>query len=464
MNAKSIVLVSCLILAGSYTVNAQHKNTKPNFILILADDLGWSNTSVLMDSKNPDSKSDYYYTPNIERMAEKGIRFTQAYAPAAICCPTRRSIQFGQTPVRQGDIHFKENYHPDSNERLTIPKLLKSVDPRYKTAHYGKWDLRADIFPEDLGYDESDGNTGNKDGNWGADYIEKWTNYFLSDDPKKINSLTDRAENFIKRQVNTGNPFYLQISHYATHVEIQTKESTLEKYWRKDPGNIHGNPGFAAMLEDIDTGIGRIIDKVFELGIENNTWIFLMTDNGSVELIPQTRHKMTNPGEYGRPRLNYPLRGGKWTLYEGGIRVPFIVMGPDISGGLQVETPTAGWDILPTIAELAGYEINLPEDIDGVSLKEALTGNHNAKVNRPNNALFFHRYNDHYPHSAIIKGDYKLVKLWRTGNTELYNLAEDLEEVDDISKKYPEKVNELYNDLISYFKSVNAEILEKYEP
>lgn len=464
MNTKSIIIVSSLILTGSYTVNAQHKNTKPNFILILADDLGWSNTSVQMDSKNPDSKSDYYYTPNIERMAEKGIRFTQAYAPAAICCPTRRSIQFGQTPVRQGEIHYKKNYHPDNNERITIPKLLKLVEPDYKTAHYGKWDLRADIFPEDLGYDESDGNTGNKDGNWGADNIEKWTNYFFSNDPKKINSLTDRAENFMKRQVSSGNPFYLQISHYATHVEIQTKESTLEKYWRKDPGNIHGNPGFAAMLEDLDAGIGRIIDKVFELGIENNTWIFLMTDNGSAELIPQTRHKMINPAEYGRPRLNYPLRGGKWTLYEGGIRVPFIVMGPDVSGGLQVETPTAGWDILPTIADLAGYEKNLPKDIDGVSLKEALTGNHNAKGNRPKDALFFHRYNDHYPHSAIIKGDYKLVKLWRTGDTELYNLSEDLGEVDNISKDFPEKVNELYNDLISYFKMVNAEILEKYEP
>lgn len=460
MNCKSYFLLGGLIITGALSLKAQDESLKPNFILILADDLGWSSTSTKMDDNVAESKSDYFDTPNIERMAENGLRFSHGYASASISSPTRRSIQYGQTPVRQGDINFKKNYHPDNNKRLSIPELLKKIDPEYKTAHYGKWDIRSDFFPEDIGYDESDGNTGNKDGNLHSDPIAKWTNFFLTSDPKKIETLTARAQNFMERQVRSNNPFYLQISHYATHVDIQANESTLKKYWRKEPGKAHGNAGFAAMLEDLDTGIGKIIEKVYELGIEKNTYIIFMADNGGVELIPQTNSKMIHPSEYIRPRMNYPLRGGKWTLYEGGIRVPFIVMGPGITGGTQTDTPVTGWDLLPTIADLAGYKDNLPDDLDGGSFKEILTGNLNATIVRPQEALIFHRYNNHYPHSAVIKGDYKLVKLWDTDKAELYNLSKDIGEVNNLSNDFPEKVNELFSILISYMKEVESEILE----
>jgi len=137
----------------------------PNFIFILTDDQGWTSSSQLMDDKVLNSKSDYFETPVFEKLAERGMGFTIGYAPCALCCPTRRSILFGQTPMRQGDnAEFRGNYNPEKNKQLTIPLLLKSIDSAYKTAHYGKWDLRADIFPEDLGYDESDGNTGNRIG------------------------------------------------------------------------------------------------------------------------------------------------------------------------------------------------------------------------------------------------------------------------------------------------------------
>ena len=450
MNTKSFFVLGSLILTGGMSLRAQDRNVKPNFILILADDLGWTCTSTQMDDDLLTSKSDYFHTPQIERMADNGIRFTQGYASAPISSPTRRSIQYGQTPARQGDINFKENYHPHDNKKLSIPQLLKEIDPEYRSAHFGKWDLRADFSPKDIGYDESDGDTGNKDGNVYADPIAKWTNFFLSDDPKKIESITEKAENFMERQTRSNNPFYLQISHYATHVDIQTKESTLYKYWKKEPGKAHGNPGFGAMLEDLDTGIGKIIDKVYELGIEKNTYIIFLADNGSVELIPQTSNKMRNPSEYLRPRMNYPLRGGKWTLYEGGIRVPFIVMGPSIQGGTQTKAPVAAWDLLPTIADLAGYKGKLPDDIDGESFKKILLNNKDTQT-YSRNPLIFHRYNDHYPHSVIIKGEYKLVKLWYRDKIELYNLSEDIGEVQDVSDRFPEKANELYNDLSEIF-------------
>src|SRR5690606_11246788 len=171
----------------------------------------------------PESKSDYFETPNIDRMARSGIRFSQAYSPASICSPSRRSILFGQTPARLGDESFSENVSPSHYpDKLTIPRMLKALDPSYRTAHYGKWDLRANIFPEELGYDESDGDTRNAHGHLMTEENDKWTDVFVNNDPKRMVSITHRAVNFIERQVKAGRPFYLQISHYAPHVDIQT--------------------------------------------------------------------------------------------------------------------------------------------------------------------------------------------------------------------------------------------------
>lgn len=442
----------------------QESDPPPNFIFILADDQGWTSTSVRMEQDDPESQSDFYETPQLERLARLGMRLSRGYSSAAICSPSRRSIQFGQTPIRLGDERFARRYHPDSAGHMTIPFVLKSIDPSYRAAHYGKWDLRAGIYPEELGYDESDGDTGNKDGNMNSNSIEKWTEYFLNDDPKKIESLTGRALNFMKRQVKAGHPFYLQVSHYATHVDIQAKEGTLDRFWKRDPGQIHGNPGFAAMTADLDEGIGRIIDAVYELGIEDHTYIIYMADNGGVELIPQTNQKMIPPDEYGRARRNAPLRGGKWTLYEGGIRVPFIVAGPGVKAGATTKIPVVGWDLLPTLADLAGYREALPGDLDGISFRPVLEGSVMADSQREQRSLIFHRYNDHYPHSAIISGNYKLVKHWRTGELELFDLAEDEGETENRVNSQPQIAQKLYVRLVAYLRTVDAEILETYEP
>lgn len=451
---KFTILLFVTILIASATYAQQ-----PNFIFILTDDQGWTSSSQLMDENVPNSKSDYFETPMLEKIAERGMRFTNGYAPCALCCPTRRSIQFGQTPMRQGDdVEFKENYHPDNKKHLTIPQLLKSIDPGYKTAHYGKWDLRADIFPEDLGYDESDGNTGNKNGDMNSTKQTKWTEFYLNNDPKRIETLTARAVNFMQRNTKSGNPFYLQVSHYATHVDMQTTEELYNKYLKKKKGEIHSNPAWAGMLESLDTGIGKILNMIDQLGIADNTYLILMADNGGAEFIPPVKNKLDHPSKFKTHPRNFPLRGGKWTLYEGGVRVPFMVLGPGIQPGSQCDIPVVGWDILTTISDLAGNKNPLPDDLDGVSFRAALEHGNRGNVERKNDELVFHYFGKE--HSSIMVGDYKLIKFWILKKTELYNLKNDLGELNDLSKKYPQKAEQLEKALMVYMKEVDATILK----
>ena len=456
------IMLSCLaigllgISAFNYFADAP-KSSKPNFILILTDDQGWTSTSQLMDDRMPNSKSDYYQTPQLERFASKGMRFSNGYAPCALCCPTRRSIQFGQTPARQGDAAFKENYHPDYKKVAAIPSVLKSISPAYKAAHFGKWDLRADIFPEDLGYDESDGNTGNRNGDMNSTKESKWTDLFLNTDPKRIETITDRALNFMGRQVKAGNPFFLQVSHYATHVDYQAKETTHKKYQQKAKGVIHQNDKYAAMLEDLDAGIGRILDKIEALGIGDNTYVIFMADNGAVEAVPPIKNKFDHPSTLSFKPNNYPLRGGKWTLYEGGIRVPFMVIGPGVKMGSQTNTPVTGWDILPTLSDLAGNTGPLPPNLDGVSFKPLLLRTDRATVSRKDDGLVFHYFGK--SHSSIRVGDDKLIKFWNLKKIELYDLKNDPGELHDLATTDPKKASALEAKLIGYMEKVHAEPL-----
>ncbi len=451
-----IPVLALLVLPGAGQP-ADQPVQKPNFILILTDDQGWTSSSQQMDDNIPNSKSDYYETPNIERLASKGMRFSSGYAPCALCCPTRRSILFGQTPAREGDVHFKEKFDPGTSQFRSLPQFLKAISTEYKAAHYGKWDIRADIFPEDVGYDESDGNTGNRNGDMNSTKESKWSDLFLNNDPKRINSLTDRAINFMDRQVKSNHPFYLQVSHYATHVDIQTTPETYQKYLHKKKGNVHTNPGWAGMLDNLDTGIGRIMDEIDKLGIADHTYLILMADNGGVEFIPPVKNKFDHPSVFKNHPNNYPLRGGKWTLFEGGIRVPFMVMGPGIQGGMQCNVPVTGWDIIPTLCDLAGNTGPLPDYLDGTSFRPLLEHGDVGNFRRKQDELVFHYFGK--SHSAIRVGDYKLIKFWNLKKTELYNLKDDLGEINDLSQSNPEKVKELEAKLMAYLESVRAEIL-----
>lgn len=426
--------------------------TKPNFVFILVDDQGWEQTSVEMIKGKPQTKSDYYHTPNLERLAEQGMRFTNGYAPAAVCAPTRYSIQFGQTTARLRMTKVGMPTAHIDHSMLSIPKLLKSVDSNYRAAHYGKWHL--DIEPSVLGYDDSDGMTRNADGGYGEN--DKWGNNF-DEDPKKIFSLTKKASDFMEASVNIHKPFYLQISHYAVHAVLFSRHETFEKYDSLPKGKIHDLPIFAAMTENLDTGVGMIMKKIEELGIADNTYIIYMSDNGGVPTIPKRIEYIIGD--------NFPLRRGKWDLFEGGIRVPFIIKGPGIKENSQSNVPVIGYDLLPTLRDLAGGSCPLPETIDGGSFKDILLNEGEGNIKRPFGGLIFHfphthgRILDQYP-SAIRVGDYKLVKFRYPDSTRLmlFDLSNDIGESENLTDMLPAKAKELEKEMDDYLISVDANI------
>jgi len=415
----------------------------PNIILILTDDLGWSSLSVRMDDRVAGSMSDYHETPRMEAFARQSLRFTRGYAPDPICSPTRRSIQFGQSSIRQGDESFDSSHAPRPGMRWrTIAQVLKGLDPRYRTAHYGKWDLRVGRPPQAYGYDESDGDNGNGQGNAEKGGEEKWNTHLLRENPKQTDSVTARAIGFLQRQRAAGNPFYLQVSHYATHANMETRAESHARFEKKSPGRKHDQPAWAGMLYDLDRSIGMLLDEVDELGLSGDTYVFLMSDNGGVEFIPPVSKRLEHPSTFSKPMRNHPLRGGKWTLYEGGIRVPFMVRGPGIRPG-QSDVPVIGWDLLPTIASLAGGSAAALPDIDGSDLKGLLTGRSSGVSRNASSSFFFHRYHNGYPHSAILSGRHKLIVFWKTGRRELYDIEADPGEERDLAAKRPEDVRRL---------------------
>jgi arylsulfatase A-like enzyme len=425
-------------------------NNSPNFIFILADDQGWNGTSVQMMNSEPLSKSDYHYTPNLEKLAERGIRFSNAYASAPVCAPSRYSIQFGKTPARLSLIRVGMNTsHINHKEFVSIPKALKKINNQYVAAHFGKWGIGS--IPETLGYDNSDGPTKNKDGGFVNDRTQ-WNHVSLKD-PKNIFSLTQKAVDFMEKNTNENKPFYLQISHYAVHASIQSKEETYSKQAKKPLGAQHINPGFAAMTEDLDEGLGIILDKIKELGIEDNTYVIYMSDNGSVPNIPGAK-KYTKS-------YNYPLRRGKWDALEGGLRVPLIVAGPGIENGNESKVPVSGSDILPTIKDLAGKSNFKLNEIDGGSFKSILFDPAKVEVKREIDGIFFHvPYKNGIalkrPHSAVRNGDFKLVKFQDNGELFLYNITIDKKESKNLVSQNPKKTKELEKLLMNYLKEVHA--------
>lgn len=456
-------LRACLSLL-LLTLLFAHRPAKrpPNIILILMDDLGWSSLSVRMDERVAGSMSDYHETPRMAAFARQSLRFTRGYAPDPICSPTRRSLQFGQSSIRQDDEPFDSSHAPRPGMRWrTIAQVLKGIDPRYRAAHFGKWDLRVGRPPEAYGYDESDGDNGNGQGNAEKGGEEKWNTHLLRENPKQTDSVTARAIGFLQRQRAAGNPFYLQVSHYATHANMETRGESYDRFSKKAPGRKHGQPAWAGMLFDLDRSIGRLLDEVDRLGLAGETYVFLMSDNGGVEFIPPVSKRLEHPSTFDRPMRNHPLRGGKWTLYEGGIRVPFMVRGPGIRPG-QTDVPVIGWDLLPTVASLAGGRSVVLPDIDGVDLKALITGRSSAIARPASTPLCFHRYHKGYPHSAIMSGRYKLIVFWKTGKRELYDLEADAGELDDLSASMPERVREMEAKLLAYMDNVNPAFRARY--
>ena len=441
------IILLGLLFSGCSNTSSDTQNP-PNFLLILTDDQSWVGTSFLTDPDDERTKSDFYQTPNMERIAKSGMRFTNGYSPAPYCCPTRRSITIGQTPAKHEYQKDREGWTVRYREQLSIPRMLKEADPDYMTAHFGKWDSRYDeVTPEEMGYDISDGPTTNGTGGGRG---SEWPQ--IMDDPKLIFSLTDRACNFMETQVEDDKPFYLQLSHYAVHLGINFTQESIDKYRDISKGDKHFVPEFAAMTEDLDAGIGILLDKLEELGIMDNTYLIFMSDNGGRNSIP------IGPDQE-MPR-NYPLRDGKGSMYEGGIRVPFVIVGPGVKENSASDVPVSGLDILPTLADLAGYPEQLPDVLDGGSISPVIHNGGKGEVNRQRSFMVFHHAVNRSPQSAIREGNFKLVKTWKKERIELFDLSKDISEANNLVLEYPEKAKDMEEKLVNFLIEVGAETRE----
>jgi arylsulfatase A len=452
---------SFVVFLGFVVGSVLAAERQPNFLLILSDDHGWSQVSQTMHPDVPEGQSSYLRTPNIDRIGREGLRFSSGYSPAPLCTPTRRSILCGTTAARSGS-EFASRWMPA--EHLTMPKALKQANAAYLTAHFGKWGEQMNATPEQAGYDASDGVTGNNTGGMPTTLNPKTAGkkkaghnntapfYTNQPDPKLTGHVTDRTIAFMRDAVKANKPFYVQASYYAVHLSIVCREETLKRVQARGTPDRQYTPAFAAMLEEMDAGVGRLLDGLRELGVDDNTYIVFTADNGG---------RLTVPG-FDPQRLpgNHPLTGGKHELYEGGIRVPFVVKGPGIPRGAVCHVPVSSYDLLPTFYDLAGGKAPLPNEVDGVSLKSLWRDPAHATLDRLAGGLIFHRPVRGV--SVIRQGDYKLLLNWdkngAVASRELYRFAPDPRETDrNMAKQEPDRVRQLETLLLAYLKSAKAE-------
>ena len=423
----------CLFVLAGLPLSAK----PPNFVIVLGEGHGWSSTSVQMDDAVPASKSPDICTPNLETLAQGGMRFANFYAASPRCTPSRAAIFTGKSPAA---LHMtfvgegKADNRGTANGKLlppdclielptgetTIAEFLKANG--YATAHFGKWHVgRTD--PSVHGFDESDGPTNNG----GPENVP-------NPHPKQLFGMTERGMDFMARQVKAGNPFYLQLSHYAfRHAEGGRQEPA------KPEGGAPPDPAQAET--DLDVAFGMLLKKINELGIADNTYVIFTTDHGS-------------------PGKNPPLAGGKGTVSEGGLRVPFIIRGPGIQAGTCSHVRAEDEDLFPTVAALAGIKNPWPAGLEGGSLAGVLHDAGKGVVKRPCEEFVVHF--PHYdkdpsgPASAILLGDLKLVRTYETGALHLYNIAQDPGERRDLAPGMPDKTKDLDRRLTVYLDSVHA--------
>jgi arylsulfatase A len=454
------------------------KKKKLNFILIDIDDLGWMDLTCY--------GSQYYETPNIDRLAAQGAKFTNAYASCAVCSPTRASIMTGRYPGRigvtdwihhldqRGEKAYAERKNPTDYvggkrrqllcppnpywmelDEVTIAEVLKSAG--YTTCHIGKWHLGYEPwFPDKQGFDI---NIGGGEIGQPPTYFDP---YYLNEQRPSIPALparrkgeylTDRESNellgFLKEYGDK--PFFLHMCHYAVHTPLQAKKELILKYERKEKTN-QTNAVYAAMVESMDEAVGRLMAVLDELRLSDRTVIIFTSDNGGLQ-------------DYATD--NAPLRAGKGYPYEGGIRVPLIIRWPGVvQTGLECDVPVTSVDFFPTLCEIAGLDLPSDRAIDGISLVPLLK--QEGPLRRE--AIFWHF--PHYrgnivPYSIIRKGDWKLIKRYEGQPFELFLITEDPSEEYELSKLMPGKVEELDTDLVAWLKDTGAKLPRKnpdYDP
>lgn len=442
---------------------------KPNLIFVLIDDMGWRDLCCY--------GSRYYETPNIDRLASEGMMFTEAYTCGPNCAPTRASLMSGQYTPRHGVITVGSSERGPAHLRRLIPVQNKTVleskimtiaealkPAGYVSASMGKWHLGDDpqLGPLGQGFDV---NVGGYQAGHPRSYFSPYRNPELKDGPKGeylTDRLTDEALKFI--EANRDRPFFLYLPHYAVHTPLQAKKDMIEKYKAKKERNGQGNPTYAAMIESVDKGVGRIMDKLDQLRLTDNTVVIVSSDNGGVGGYRELGIKGAEITS------NAPLRGGKGMLYEGGIRVPLIIRWPDaVQPGTRCGIPVISVDFYPTLLEITGAPSPRSQALDGESIVPLLKGNSSLK----REAVFWHfpAYLQGSggtwrttPAGAIRKGKWKLLEFFEDNHIELYSLDEDIGEKKNLYEKMPEKARELHKLLRNWRKSVNAEVPMKLNP
>ncbi|MCA9014041.1 MAG: sulfatase [Planctomycetaceae bacterium] len=433
---------------------------RPNIVLFFIDDLGWRDVGFM--------GSDFFETPHIDRLAQESMRFSSAYSAAPNCAPSRACLMSGQYTPRHGVYTVGDPARGNDRYRRLIPaknntvlddKFVTIADTLsragYQCASVGKWHLGK--TPLSQGFQVNI--AGNHSGSPGGGYFSPYRNPKLADGKKGeylTDRLTDEAITFIK--ANTKSPFFLYLTHYAVHTPLQAKQADVEYFQSKPAGKLHQHATYAAMIKSMDESIGRVLDTLKAQQLEQNTIIIFTSDNGG----------------YGPATSMRPLRGSKGMLYEGGIRVPFLIKWPGVTkAGSASEEPVINVDLYPTLLEMTGTP--QPEEyvLDGTSLVPLLKDPQSQMKIR---SLFWHfpAYLQKYqgmqqrfrttPVSVIRQGDWKLLEFFEDGHLELYNTRLDISETMNLVDSHPEKATQLATALREWQKQVQAAIPSEPNP
>ena len=445
--------------------NISVNEKKPNIILIVADDLGWSDLSYM--------GSNFYETPNIDKLSKNGITFYNGYASSANCAPSRATMLTGKYHPYHGIYTVRNSDRGNRKTRKVIPIETKTkldldhfIIPEmlhsegYVTGHFGKWHMGPKgYYPEQMGFDVNIG--GNEHGGPGS-YFAPYTNVNnnLKTDPNE-KYLTDRLGSEVIKFIddNSDKKFFAYVPFFSVHTPIQSKPDYEKKYKVKGGNEFHNRADYAGMIQSLDENIGKILKKIEDLNISDNTLIIFTSDNGGIRSISN----------------QHPLRAGKGSYYEGGIRVPLVFNWPEkIKPESKSYERVSNIDFFPTLKKIVGY--NKEMDLDGEDLTLIFEG---KKLNK--RELYFHfpiylePYNVHKdsgtdplfrtrPGSVIIKDNWKLHKYYEDNKVELYDLTNDISESTNLIESNKEKANELLKNLDNWIKTSNAPLPTKTNP
>lgn len=462
------VLFTLLLISCSFVQFVSAQDKQPNVVLFLIDDMGKHDLSC--------EGSTFYESPNIDRLALGGMRFSDGYATCRVCSPSRASIQLGQFTARHGitdwigaksGMNWKrddrvlpaEYIHNLPHDDVSLAEAMK--EGGYKTFFAGKWHLGGEgSWPDDHGFEINVG--GHHRGSPPGGYFAPYTNPAMESGPDGESlplRLADETVGFIKNHKDQ--PFFAMLSFYSVHGPVQTTKELWAKYQKKASKmperktrflmdrtmavrQVQDHPLYGGMVQVTDEAVGRVLDTLEELNLTNDTIVIFTSDNGGV----------SSGDAYATSNL--PLRGGKGRQWEGGIREPFYIRYPKVTTAKSnCETPVTGADLYPTILDLCGLELRPKQHVDGVSLAPLLRGE--TIDDRP---LFWH-----YPHygnqggepgSIIRQGDWKLIHYYEDGRNELYNLTDDIGEKSDLVRAHPVRAAAMWMQLDEWLKSVDA--------